>query len=658
MSTKKVLYLGEHDSGKTHKLFQFFDQATKKGISSEQIAIVVRNRTKEQRLKNYIREIIDKPFPVINVWRFRSLVAKAISSYWSYKFAFPPHLLGFSESIITLREFLKLREGFFGDIKIERSFLIRMYERQQRRAELQLSFTQIHNIGEEVYISELSQKVDQFLEDYSRWLRHREKPLLDYALQLEVFQELWEIDAFTDNLAKMGSYAWLIDDIDDAIPVEQKFYEKLSEKVENIIYAGNSWGGFRQLMGSHPDYITELEKKVHVIEHLYLENPSPNYYLGEAFYQFREQQTINHELVKKSIFEFIPRTSYSQMLDVLKGLLQILKAENYKPGDIALILGRPDEQLAWEINFQASQIGWKTEIIRGAQVLFKNPVIRSWVTLLRMVFDFEGRIHNISAMDFSQLLSVIGGLDNYYLAKLRHSLGDVPENWTKFINDYSQKEGFQTLKNLFQTIEEAKVMKESLKSPSDYRKIAVFLWEKLLWKTPTFEQSLSLSELNTFLEMLFNHLKLYQEVFFATEGMETFLELVLRGELSDSPDREINSQPDKLLVIPWQKLIENQINTPIQIWIDISSSYWKRAEAESPLSPSILGFFISPKHQWSMIEEEDWMEDRLAKNFKYALSLAGEKAYFISSDFDIMGQTQSFDFFKSFFLAIESSANK
>lgn len=654
------LYLGEQGSGKTAKIHNSFFKALKNEIHSSQIMVIVRNKTLEDLFRKNLLYALEYPVEDLNIFRFRSFVTRIISNYWSYLFKFPPVFLGFSQSIITIREFLKENPKWFGGKYFDTFFITKLFERQQRRAENYLTFQELEKRTKKFIYNEIILEANAFLEKYNHWILDRDVPLLDYAAQLDCFMKLINIDEVQNNIVNKLNYLWLIDDIEDSIPVEQYFYEKFWNKVQNFIYTGNQFGGVREFMGSNPYYINDLKEKATKVVYLERNDNTVNcpYELGKVLYKIFKNK---EESINVSVYENIEihnSLSYGKMLENLREIILNLKNNNISGGKISIICKSIDLQLQLELEYFLKELRWEPETIKSSRALIKNPLINVILTFLRLIFYDEIKViksfPQLTSIDFSQLLFITGNIDNYHISKLRRSLGDNTDKWLKFIDDYSKKEGYKTIKSLNDLIIHCRNNKSNLRTPGDYREMAVNIWKTLLWKSNFFVQNKPVNELVIFLNMLENYLfttHILRGKYLLTE----FIFYLLNGEIADNPDRVIDLDSDKIKLFTLQKLTEIKYASDYQVWLDITSDKWMKNEFDPVVNPYILSRGYPEEKEWSLMDEEDIVENNLGKSLRLGLSLCKKKAYFLSSEYNITGELQSNDFLKN---VLESTALK
>lgn len=658
--TQSTLYIGEHSTGKTKTLIDYYLKSINEGIDSQNIIVFVRNKTHETIFREAVLNRIDKPISNIKIFRFRAFVNQVIQDYWFHIFNKVPRFIGFSESIFLIREFIKsysfkysediLNINSLKSGKYNKSIILGIFEKQQRRAENGLSFDEIISLEQDIENNSLSNQINNLLRDYSDWLVNHDTPYLDYALQLDYFYKLIKKEEIINNIAKENNFALLIDDIDDSFYIEHEFYENLWNKIPNIIYTGNKYGSFRQYNGSDIYYLNNLKKKVNkVVE--FNENNSSFSNLARKIYTNLTDN--NHFLSpysqdKFSNIEISQSYNYGEMIEEIKKLPLLLKNSGYKADDIIIINQNLDEQIQLEIQRALKNIDFESQVLKGSEELIKKPLINTVITILRIIYyqeikEFEN-FPQLSSFDFSQLIHIIGNIDHYYLSKLRKGLKNNPENWLKFFEDYSKKDSYITIKNIYEIIEYCKNLKNRDDSKDKFLEMTIYIWQNLIRKNDNLRKYSNKDDFKIFIDMMSNHLDLsYKHNI--DKPFISFLFSLINGEISDNPDKDIIFNNNTVKIMTIQKLCELKQESKVQIWLDITNNSWNH-HISTYINPYIL-LRDRKKNKWTSYEEMKVLEKKLACNLRFSLSLCQDKAYFFSSDYNSMGENNNFELVKN-----------
>lgn len=666
LESNKILYIGEHKSGKTKQLSNYWlENVNNSSCNSNDLAVFVRTKTHEAIFRDVILNHIKIPVGQINIYRFRAFVNQTISKYWFHLFKNPPKYIGFSQSIFMLREFLSKNTLLLQNListelqvsnksnnqfKFNRGIILGIFERQQRLAENGLELIQLKDIDNQE-TNLLAGQLNKIIFEYTQWLINRDIPYLDYALQLNFFLKLINNSDILDNIANDFNHCILIDDIDDSFYVEHYFYESLWNKIPNIIYTGNKYGSIRENFGSDIYYLDKLKNECNEVNQLTI-NSSEIYNLGQFIYN--NITDSNHFLTnynddKFNNFEYIQAFQYGDMLEEIKKLPLKFKTLGYNAHDIVFINQSSNEQLQLELQKSLEQIGWKLDVLRVSEELLKKPLINTIMTILRIVYYNEIKeksdIQALTSFDFSQLINTVGNTDAYQLAKLRKGLKNNPENWLSFFKEYSQK-GFITVKNIYEIIQDCLKIKNQEDNIYKYNKMINFIWQNLIEKNELLRKYNIKNDFRIFTDMLNKHLELSYE-----NNIEypilNFIYSVISGEISDNPDRDIILNNDCAKMMTSQKSAELKMDFKIQIWIDITSDAWNRKVISPYVNPYVLLKSRDFNEQWSSYEEIKLSEEKFAKNLRLNLSLCTEKAYFFSCDYNSMGESNNNDLLKN-----------
>ncbi|MFN8670532.1 MAG: hypothetical protein U0457_00425 [Candidatus Sericytochromatia bacterium] len=614
------------------------------GVQDKNQAIIItRNKNIEFQIKESIYGKLDTSIEFFNIDRFRSFVFKIVSNNWFYLYEKQPKFLGFYETLLYLKEFSDLdkeQANLLVGEKIDKNFVTKIFERQQRLAD-----NNIITLNDNK-----TKKYDDFIKKFSDYLKNREIPLLDYAEQLNVFNSLLENQAFFDKLVKSYKY-WIIDGIEEAIPIEQKFYEKLWDNVNTITYLANPYGGLREFLGGNHYYLNNLKYNVStVIE----DNDIETYFYknGHKLYELinSEEYNIFENNNDERFFELYDSKEYSEMLDNLELIVKKIKGIDNK-AEISIIVNNIDDLLENEVYNIARDELYTFEPIRGAEVISKNQVVKSIINILRIIFDDEikkvNNIPELKSLDYSQILFTLGNYDNFKLAQLRKNLKNDKNKWLNFIEEEIKKENNDKLRKLYYIITNSIENKGLLNNTSDYLELILNIWKKCFWANIDLVSE-NIKDVNILIKSCKSFIDT-SKFFFKEEPIVHFIKDLLTGGLSDSPDVFLEYKEKNIKLITLQKYSESYYRTDYQIWLNVTSEKWIKKETHTVFNPYLFSLMTKGK-SLGFDEEEKIRINEFSKKVKVALNLANNKIFFLSSDYDIMGERNDYELFKYFFL--------
>lgn len=638
MLKKIELYLGDHKTGKSTEVSYLISEKLLENKTN--ILVIVRNSFSEAFLTNNIKYKSNKTLKII---RFRSFVKKTLED--NFKIIYQnkePYFIGFSETLYLLKEFIHINKSSFKN-NIDRSLVQKIFERMQRKADNNLPVIDLY------YKNETIKEIDVFIEKFYQYVLSKDKIFLDYSLQLRLLHNLFDdkdfISKFTSNIDLL-----VIEDIEDAIYSEQLLYEKIRNLIPKVVYSGNPNGGLRRFMGSNPEYLNQLQHQNDIRTIKLNDNNKLKFYpYSEAIYKTLKSNEETYTYFSSNSKDIIIDNSidYGVMLDHLTSIFSKLKLEGFKPDDIEIITPELSDIILNQIKVSLSNIGWSIESNSSSFMLIKNIRIKNIITILRLAFyqelKDENQIPLLNSMDFSSLLFKAGNTEAIVLSKLRNRFGNNSKKYLDFIESYSKKDGYVTLKRIQNCIDYAKENKYKLKAYDEYveyiTKIDNFINDN---------KSESLKEFEVFLEMIKTFLDIESNI---KNPLIKMITNIVNGELSDNPDIYTKKNINKVKIITKQKAAESSEPSKIQMWLDITSIKWIEKNINEISNPYKLApYFSNTKKDWTYKDENYYQELELGTLLKRLLCLCNERLYLLSCNYNSMGELNSYSFINDFFI--------
>lgn len=601
--------------------------------SSKNIVIITRNKNIETQIKNSILDNNNALRLKLNVFSFKSFISKIISENWSYIYNYPPKLLGFYDTNLYLKEFIDSKKPLFEQEIKDKTFIIKLFERYQRLSDNKIDTLKDKN----------SEKYDSFLKSFSEFLLNREIPLLDYSLQLKSVMKLLDNNDFFDKFISEYKY-WIVDGIEDATYSEQVFYEKFSLAVAGFNYIANPFGGVREFLGSNPTYLDTLKSKLKVDPSEL--KPTPFSLVGNSIFGIintEEFSSLEKTSFDENYFEYYDFKSYSEMLEKVNFLVK--KINLLDPNSEILVISNSiDDLLESEISLISEDNNYSFESIIGTEVFIKKESIRAFITIMRIIFAEE--IENIDTfpslkpLDFSQMFFEIAKIDNFKLSQLRKSFKNDVEAWCNFITNNSNNSKYKFLNNISEVITYGIEKKGLLNIKSDYIDFIKYVWSKLFS-----ESNLPSKDLNKLLKACDSYIDVSQ-TFFKEHIFIHFIKEILSGDFSNSPDIDLEQKNSNIKLITLQKLAESNYESNYQIWIDVTSEKWIKKDSHEIFNPYTFSLQVKGE---DTTDYESLINKEFSRKIKIAFNLCQKKIFLTSSLYNVMGQRNDYDLFKSFF---------
>lgn len=612
--------------------------------ASENVVIITRNKNLETNLKNrLIQESGNLPLK-LNIFSFKSFISKIISENWSYLYNYPPKLLGFYDTNLYLKEFIINKHPLFEQEIKDKAFIIKLFERYQRLSDNNIEFLNDKN----------SKKYDAFLKSFSDFLLNREIPLLDYSLQLKSVLELLKNKEFFSKFSLEYKY-WIVDGIEEATYAEQLFYEKFNTLVQGFTYVSNPYGGVREFLGANPTYLDTLKDNFKTEYSKKLETPFST--VGNKLFNIintEEFYSLAETTYDENFFEYHNLKSYSEMLEKVDFLIKQIKTMDNN-SEIVVISNSIDDLLESELLLIAEKNSYSFESIRGTEVFIKKSSIRAITTILRIIFDEEinefESFPNLKPLDFSQLLFFVAHIDNFKLAELRKKLRNNTELWKTFISKNSNNpyvrhshdnDPKHNLSNINDAINYGIEKKGLLNKKENYLELITYIWNKIFEDDKKLIGSQDLTKL---LKACGSYIEVAQ-TFFKGQNFIHFLKEIVSGDFSNSPDLCLEKKTSNIKLITLQKLSESNYESNYQIWIDITSEKWLKKDSHEIFNPYSFSLQVRGENT---TDYESLINMEFSRKVKIAFNLCQKKLFMTSSLYNVMGQRNDYDLFKSFF---------
>lgn len=626
------LFLTESISERINYISSTFYDISKNN-SIENIIIITRNKNVETKIRKSILQKENTLALRLSLFSFKSFISKIISENWAYIYNYPPKLLGFYDTNLYLKEFINSKKPLFEQEIKDKTFIIKLFERYQRLSDNNLETLKDKN----------SEKYDTFLKSFSDFLLNREIPLLDYSLQLKSVIKLLNNKEFFNKFILEYKY-WIVDGIEDATYLEQLFYEKFNTLVSSFIYVSNPFGGIREFLGANPTYLYTLKGKFKT-EYLKTEETSFSLVGNKIFNIINTEEfcSLEETYFAQTYFEYYDFKSYSEMLAKISFLVK--KINLLDPNSEILVISNSiDDLLESEIALISEENNYSFELIRGTEIFIKKESIRAFITIMRIIFVEEinsiDTFPPLKSLDFSQLLFEIAKIDNFKLSELRKKFKNKVENWTHFITNNSNSSKYKLLNNINEVINYGIEKKGLLNTKTDYIDFIKYIWSKLFSDTDILSK-----DRNKLLKACDSYIDVSQ-TFFKDNIFIHFIKEIVSGDFSNSPDLDLEKKSSNIKLMTLQKLAESNYESDYQIWVDVTSEKWTKKDSHEIFNPYAFSLQVKGK---SNVDYESLINKEFSKKIRIAFNLAQKKIFLTSSLYNVMGQRNDYDLFKSFF---------
>ena len=602
-----MLISGDISTNKTDLLVKSYAELLNSGINSSSILVLVQNSNLKQNFINKTLELLNvNSIEKLNVHSFFSLVYNTISDNWAFveninPFDNPtilPNMAGLEVSQFILKDILK--EIPFKGYNSKKSLLHQIFRRYSLIVQNNLT-------DEEV---EWRSRVlgESFAEDAKKTL----KKLLSKTLALRDFDYLRQTLVFnyiyknTDYFKKIEYL--IVDDGDEITPVCFDFIKNLAPQLKDVFIAFDEKGASRS------GYLSADKTAVWKFEELFEQKSeklkSQNKLLSDAEILF---SNITEE--KTNTLENFSLQSPSKRASMIENAISTVKnllSKNVKPSDIAIVTPIVDEMLKFSLK---ENLHNNLLFLSGSEKLVQNRLVKSVLTILKLnsamkVTEFELRI----------VLSEFLGIPIKYckdiLENFEMNSELIPFEFT--LDEYTEK--YNKFKNLIESLK-LNNSKLSEKVYDIFNELAEFYYVN----------PAELNKFNFFIKQLQDFENVLGKDF--ENRQEEIINQIENSIIAENPYSTLEISDNDIVISTPQKIIDNQIRTKYQFWLDISSDEWIKSDT-GPLYNAWVFQRGWAKDEYTIDDNIQLSKDKTARILRKLTLCASEHIYTYSSLFD------------------------
>ena len=605
-----MLIQGSLSANKTDFLIEKYVKLLNSGVSASKILVLVQNSTLKQNFINAVLERLEiDSFEKLRVHSFFSLVYNSVSDNWAVlenvnpdknRSVILPNLVGLEVSQFILKNIIK--EVKFRGYNSRKSLLHQIFRRYSLIVQNNLSKEEVEaraKILKEPFKEDIDLTLKCFLQ---RTLQLRS---FDYLRQCLVFNYIYKnMDYFKDI-----EYL-ILDDGDEITPVCFDFIEHLAPQLKEwyICYdfKGSSRVGY---LSADKPAVWEFERlfKEKTVE---LEPQGKLYSTAEKIFDnvlYDKQNTLTN-------FSLQSPSKRSGMIDLAVKEIKSLLDSGVLPCEISLVTPCVDEMLKFTlIEKLARRVNLKP--LSGSEKLIQNRLVLSVLNILKLN------------------TALVAGLSEFNLRPVFNDFLNIP---LKYCDKILQ--AFEEEKRLIdfefpnpEHTEKYRAFLEFLNG-QNCKKLSQQAFE--VFDKFAFLSACTREEIGKF-NFFLKELKDFEDVF-ADEIAGHEAEILLQIEnsiISENPYSTLEVGENDLILSTPQKIIDNQIRTKYQFWLDVSSQEWVKSDI-GPLYNAWVYQKGWEKETFTVEDNLQLSRDKTARILRKLTLLAGERVSAYSSLFD------------------------
>ena len=609
-----MLIEGSIASEKTDILIHKYAELINNGVPASSILVLVQNSTLKNKFQERVFELLSVDcVEKLQIHSFFSLVYNTISDNWAFLedrniFDNPvilPNLAGLEVSQFLLKDILK--DVQFRGYNSRMSLLHQIFRRYSLIVQNNLSQKEVDERAEilkEGFSDEASLAIKKLLK---KTLELRD---FDYLRQCLMFNFVYKNTDYFKNIKYL-----FVDDADECTPICIDFIEFLSKQLEDVYITADSLGSSRcGYLSADKNNLAKLKnifnsEILHVADNSKLTSDANNLYKNV----YNSESNILNNFTLES---FSKRSSMAD--EAIKRIKKLIGAK-VKPCEISVISPVIDDMLKFTL-----RENFKNDInllyLSGSEKLIQNRLVLAVITILKLNTELK---NTLSEFDIRVLLFEFLHIPLKYCADILYTFNKskelIPYNFAD--DEYNQK--YSQFLALIESLSKSskKISEQIVDIYNEFFSFATFDKQEI-------------NKFNFFLKQIID----FENVFGSSFNSRK-VDIILQIEnsiISENPYSVLEIDRNDLIIATPQKIIDNQIKTKYQIWLDVSNSEWIKSDT-GPLYNAWVFQKYWDKTSYTIEDNIELSKDKNARVLRKLALCCEENVFCYSSLFDSNG---------------------
>lgn len=585
------------------------------GISSADILVLVNNSTAKEKFVNKTFEHLNIDcVEKMQVYSFFGLVYNTVIDNWAFlenklsngNPVVIPNMIGLEISQFMLKDIIK-------DIKFEgynskKSLLQQLFRRYSLIVQNNLTDKDVDWRSNEVLKEGFSKDAKNALKMLmAKTLNYRS---FDYLRQGLLFNYVYKNTEFFKNIKYV-----LIDDADEITPICFDFIKYLKPQLQDCFIACDKYGSSRSgyLSADKNIYSKLIELFPNNVEKLSTKSLLADD--AEELYK----NVIKNEVSRLEHFSFLSPSKRATMIDLAILKMEDILRQGYKPSDIVVITPIIDDMLKFCLKEKVKSANLL--FLSGSEKLIQNPYVLASLTILKLNTNLKD---TLCEFDLRVILSNILDIPIRHCQLILNQFEKTKEliDYEFSIKEYSEK--YSNFK---------KVIADLKKSKKTISEQVLYIFDNLFKFS-----SINKNTINKF-SFFVKELQDFETVFssnFMENKIEDIITQIENSIIAENPYSTFEIDENDLVIATPQKIIDNQIQTKFQLWLDISSSEWIKNDI-GPLYNSWVFQADWTKEKYTVEDDVELSRQKTARILRKLTLCASQYIYTFSSLFDGTG---------------------
>ncbi len=607
-----MLIQGSLAANKTDFLINKYVELVNSGVSASKILVLVQNATLKQNFLNAVLEKLEiTGFEKLNVFSFSSLVYNSVSDNWAVlegvnpdktRSVILPNLVGLEVSQYILKNIIK--DVKFRGYNSRKSLLHQIFRRYSLIVQNNLSKAEVEErakVLKEPFKEDIDLTLNRFL---SQTLKLRS---FDYLRQGLVFNYIYKNTDYFKGIEYL-----LLDDGDEITPLCFDFIEYLAPQLKDW------WLAYDFKGSSRVGYLSADKPAVWEFERLFKEKTTEFEPQGKMWVE-AEKVFDNVLYDKENIlnnFSLQSPSKRSGMIDLVVKEIKSLLDNGVLPSEISLVTPCVDEMLRFTL---LEKLGAKVNLksLSGSEKLIQNRLVLSVLNILKLNTELR-----VGLSEFN-LRPIFNDFLNTPLKYCDKILAEFENSKTLIDYEFPNAEHTEKYRGFLEFLKG--LGEKNLK----LSQAAFEVFEKFAFLSGCGREEIS--KFNFFLK----ELKDFEDVFDADiKGHEAEILVQIENSIiSENPYSTLEVGENDLILGTPQKIIDNQIRTKYQFWLDVSAQEWVKSDI-GPLYNAWVYQKGWEKEDFTVEDNLRLSKDKTARILRKLTLLAEERVSAFSSLFD------------------------
>ncbi|MCQ2789524.1 MAG: ATP-dependent helicase [bacterium] len=606
-----MFFQGGISTQKTDALINEYVKLINSGISASKILVILQNSNRRQYFSNKVFEkinvsAIEKP----QIYSFYGLIYNAVKDNWaklenilpeSNYTKILPNLVGLEVSQYLFRQIISQIK--FEGYNSKKSLLHQLFRRYSLIVQNNLTDEDVKWRCEEVLKESFAPDAKLALDKFKKETINMRA--FDYLRQSLIFSYIYQnTDYFKDI-----EY-FILDDGDEITPACFDFIKHIKPQLKNFFIAFDPLGSSRSgYLGADKNNCDNLKALFNgEIQILKEESKMAN----NAKILYENITDKKNENLKR--FSLTSLSKRANMIDCCINKITELLNKGFLPNQIVIVTPIVDNMLKFCLKEKLKN---KLEILSlsGSEKLSQNEIVSTTICILKLA-------NNIPVSQFD-IRNILHFLD--IPLKYCQNILTKFETTQKLINfEFNNEEYTKKYEKLLEVIKD-------ISQNNNYLSYQIYkIYESLV------DISKYTSDEITKFNFFIKEIKDFEQVFENSIPKEKIIEQVENSIISENPNTQLEIKEQELVIATPQKIIDNQISSKFQIWLDISSDEWIKCDT-GPLYNAWVMQKNWEKPEFTLQDNLELTENKTARVLRKLTLCATENIFAYASLFDGSG---------------------